>query len=222
VVSSRTRKSFHLLVGAMLTIGTSVIGNFLTAALTDQQSLLSTLGWGAAGIIVTFFYLRWQLRSGEESPEAIKEQVSQLHSELRSQVQSRSYGTRSKLIAAPLKELDLDITPRLGWVRDPRLTEPEPLSERKTDIVAHGEEGIEFRLEEFRVPKDSTVADRTIGELRIGERTGAIVFAFRTRDGKFDTTPSANDRLRAGDTLIVLGSREQITRLEALMHGARG
>jgi K+/H+ antiporter YhaU regulatory subunit KhtT len=72
------------------------------------------------------------------------------------------------------------------------------------------------------VPKDSTVADRTIGELRIGERTGAIVLAFRTRDGKFDTTPSANDRLRAGDTLIVLGSREQITRLEALMHGARG
>jgi voltage-gated potassium channel len=90
------------------------------------------------------------------------------------------------------------------------------------DIVTHGEEGIEFRLEEFRVPKDSTVADRTIGELRIGERTGAIVLAFRTRDGKFDTTPSANDRLRAGDTLIVLGSREQITRLEALMHGARG
>jgi voltage-gated potassium channel len=90
------------------------------------------------------------------------------------------------------------------------------------DIVTHGEEGIEFRLEEFRVPKDPTVADHTIGELRIGERTGAIVLAIRTRDGKFDTTPSANDRLQAGDTLIVLGSREQITRLEALMHGDRG
>ena len=89
------------------------------------------------------------------------------------------------------------------------------------DIVTHGEEGIEFRLEEFRVPKDSAVADYTIGELRIGERTGAIVLAIRTRDGKFDTTPSANDRLQAGDTLIVLGSREQITRLEALMHGDR-
>ena len=89
------------------------------------------------------------------------------------------------------------------------------------DIVTHGEEGIEFRLEEFRVPKDPTVADHTIGELRIGERTGAIVLAIRTSDGKFDTTPSANDRLQAGDTLIALGSREQITRLEALMHGDR-
>src|SRR5918994_1621038 len=99
------------------------------------------------------------------------------------------------------------------------------LSARKINpslhIVTHGEEGIEFRLEEFRVPKDSAVADYTIGELRIGERTGAIVLAIRTRDGKFDTTPSANDRLQAGDTLIVLGSREQITRLEALMHGDR-
>ena len=56
----------------------------------------------------SFFFLRWQSRSGEESPEAIKARVSQLRSELRSQVQNRSYGARSKLITAPLKELDLD------------------------------------------------------------------------------------------------------------------
>jgi voltage-gated potassium channel len=87
------------------------------------------------------------------------------------------------------------------------------------DIVTHGEEGIEFRLEEFRVPKDSTVAEHTIGELRIGERTGAMILAIRTRDGKFDTTPSADDRLEAEVTLIVLGNREQIMRFEALMRG---
>ena len=89
------------------------------------------------------------------------------------------------------------------------------------DIVTHGEEGIEFRLEEFGVPKDSSIAERTIGELRVGERTGTIVLAIRTKDGKFDTTPSARDRLHAGDTLIVLGGREQITRFEALMRGDR-
>jgi len=113
-----------------------IIGALLTKALTDQWSLWAIVGCAAAGIIVTFLFLRWQARSGEESPEAIKEQVSQLQSELRSQVQSRSYGARSKLIAAPLKELDLDITPRVGWVRDPRLTKPEPLSEETADIVA--------------------------------------------------------------------------------------
>ena len=55
---------------------------------------------------------------------------------MRAQVQSRSYGARRNLIEAPLKELDLDITPRVGWVRDPRLTEPETLSEKNTGIVA--------------------------------------------------------------------------------------
>jgi hypothetical protein len=136
MVSGRTRRTFHLLVGAMLTIGISVIGGRLTPTQTAEQSWWATLGWAVAGLIVTFFYLRWQLRSQEESPEAIEERVSQLHSELRSQVQSRSYGARRNLIEAPLKELDLDIAPRVGWVRDPRLTEPETLSEENTGIVA--------------------------------------------------------------------------------------
>ncbi len=58
-----------------------------------------------------------------------------------------------------------------------------------------------------------------LGELRIGERTGAMILAVRSEEGGFDITPSAGDRLRAGDTLIVLGTREQITRLEGLMRG---
>lgn len=88
-------------------MGTSVVGAFLPKLLTGEQSLFSmtSLGVLGAGIILTFLYARYQVRSGEESPEAIKEQVDQLHSELRSQVQSRSYGARSRLIAAPLKEL---------------------------------------------------------------------------------------------------------------------
>jgi voltage-gated potassium channel len=90
----------------------------------------------------------------------------------------------------------------------------QPLVVDFLDVVTRGEKGIEFRLEEFFVPEHSS-----IGELKIGERTGAIVLAIRTTEGNFDTTPSADDRLRAGDTLIVLGSRGQIERLEQLMRG---
>jgi voltage-gated potassium channel len=95
----------------------------------------------------------------------------------------------------------------------------QPLVVDFLDVVTRGEKGIEFRLEEFSVPEDSTIAEHTIGELKIGERTGAIVLAIRTTEGNFDTTPSAGDRLHAGDTLIVLGSRGQIERLEQLMRG---
>jgi voltage-gated potassium channel len=87
------------------------------------------------------------------------------------------------------------------------------------DIVTRGEKGIEFRLEEFRVPENSFIADQTIGELRIGERTGAIILAIRHKEGRFDTTPSADDRIRAGDTLIILGTREQVARLDKLVRG---
>jgi len=87
-----------------------------------------------------------QARSLEESPEAIKERVSQLEPELRKQVQARSYGTRRNLIEAPLRELELDITPRLGWVRDPRLLEPEPLSEKIADDIVAAFESSKRRL----------------------------------------------------------------------------
>jgi voltage-gated potassium channel len=95
----------------------------------------------------------------------------------------------------------------------------QPLVVDFLDIVTRGERGIEFRLEEFDVPEDSFIAGHTIGELGIGEKTGAMILATRNKEGTFDTTPSANDRLRAGDTLIVLGAREQIARLELLMGG---
>jgi hypothetical protein len=127
------------LVSAALTIIGSVIAFKLTQELGGSPSLPIVGVWMAAGIIVTYLLSRLQARSQEVSPEVIKERVSQLEPELRKQVQARSYGARRQLIEAPLRELDLDITPRLGWVRDHRLIEPEPLSERKgsvDDIVA--------------------------------------------------------------------------------------
>ena len=137
MVGRSTHRWVHFMVGAALTVGTLIIGSLLTAPLHAQQSWLIRAALVVAAIIVFTLYLRWQARSQEESPEAIKERVSQLQSELRKQVQARSYGTRRNLIEAPLRELDLDITPRLGWVRDPRLIEPEPLSKRiAADIVA--------------------------------------------------------------------------------------
>ena len=95
----------------------------------------------------------------------------------------------------------------------------QPLVVDFLDIVTRGEEGIEFRLEEFNVPEDSFITDNTIGELRIAERTGAMILATRHREGSFDTTPSASDRISGGDTLIVLGTREQVVRLERLIRG---
>jgi voltage-gated potassium channel len=95
----------------------------------------------------------------------------------------------------------------------------QPLIVDFLDIVTRGEKGIEFRLEEFGVPKQSYMANHTIGQLQIGEKTGAMILAIRTSEGKFDTTPSAQHTIHPGDTLIVLGTSGQVDRLEALMRG---
>ena len=95
----------------------------------------------------------------------------------------------------------------------------QPLVVDFLDVVTRGEKGMELRLVEFSVPEDSPIAGHTIGELKSGESTRAIVLAVRTTEGNFDTTPQDDERLRANDTLIVLGSRGEIERLEQLMDG---
>jgi len=146
VLGDNKRRAFHLLVLAILTVSTLVLGPFLTSSLTGPQSWWSRGAWIVAGIIVYFLYLWWQARSQAGSLDAIKERVRQLDPELRKQVQVRSYGARRNLIEAPLRELDLDITPRLGWVRDPRLLEPEPLSEGIADDIVAAFESSKRRL----------------------------------------------------------------------------
>ena len=143
-----TPRSVHLMVGVALTLGSALVGELIAnAVMTDPHyKWWSRLALIAMGILVTFLYLRWQLRSQEGSPEAIKERVDQLEPELRSQVQIRSYGARSKLIEAPLKELELDMTPLVGLVRDPRLTEPEFMSEETADDIVAAFEFSKRRL----------------------------------------------------------------------------
>src|SRR5918994_366593 len=147
MVGKNTRRVIPL-VSATLTILGSVIAFKLTQSLSNSNSLgiVGVGAWMAAGIIVTYLLSRVQARSQEQSPEAIKERVSQLEPELRKQVQARSYGARRQLIEAPLRELDLDITPRLGWVRDPRLVEPEPVSGKIADDIVAAFESSKRRM----------------------------------------------------------------------------
>lgn len=83
------------------------------------------------------------------------------------------------------------------------------------DVVTRGEKGIEFRLEEFSVPEASNITEHTIGELKGEDGRHSTRYPHSRGQIRHD----AGDRLRAGDTLIVLGSRGQIERLERLMRG---
>ena len=83
------------------------------------------------------------------------------------------------------------------------------------DIVSsHG--GPDMRFEEIEVTASCAQAGRSIRELRVRRGTGALIVALRKGDGSFDTTPDPDARLEIGDVMIVVGTAEELRRVEEL------
>ena len=76
--------------------------------------------------------------------------------------------------------------------------------------------GADLRFEEIEVTEASGQGGRTIRELDIRNRTGALIVALRKRDGTFDTTPTPEALLDVEDVLIAAGTEEELRALEQL------
>lgn len=90
--------------------------------------------------------------------------------------------------------------------------------------VATLDDGVEVWVEELVLHEESTLLGRTVGEIDVRRRFGVTLVALRhyfpAEDGESErvstTIPDANTYLQAGDELIVLGTRESLTELEAV------
>jgi voltage-gated potassium channel len=76
--------------------------------------------------------------------------------------------------------------------------------------------GADLRFEEIEVTEACGQGGRTIRDLDIRNRTGALIVAVRKRDGTFDTTPTPEAMLDVGDVLIAAGTEEELRALEQL------
>lgn len=76
--------------------------------------------------------------------------------------------------------------------------------------------GVEYMLEEVPVSGDGSLAGHTLREAGIRERFGCTVLAIR-RAGEpgLDTHPDAQTPLAAGDTIVVMGSESDVTRMRS-------
>ncbi len=63
-----------------------------------------------------------------------------------------------------------------------------------------------------RVPRDSILVGKTLGESRIGQSTGLIILALM-REGRSDTLPGRQTVLRGGDGILVQGRVDQFREL---------
>jgi voltage-gated potassium channel len=83
------------------------------------------------------------------------------------------------------------------------------------DVVTQSE-GIEFRIDAVTVGERSELAGHSIRDSHLYDRTGVFVLAIRRSGEPIRTGPTANDVLLAGDELVVLGTQEHCSALEAL------
>jgi len=74
---------------------------------------------------------------------------------------------------------------------------------------------LELQIEETRVAASSPLAGGTLDASRISAELGVIVLAVRTRDGRMVVNPPLDTRLEADDTLVALGNRDQLDKLDA-------
>jgi len=74
-------------------------------------------------------------------------------------------------------------------------------------------------LEEVVISPASVLAGKKLSEAKIPEQTGLIVLALKRKDNaKFKFNPRSNEVIREGDTMVVLGTGEQVDMLETLVN----
>jgi voltage-gated potassium channel len=80
------------------------------------------------------------------------------------------------------------------------------------DVVSRGQ-GLEMKLEQILLQEGDPYVGVTIGDAHIRSATGVYVLAVRSADGSVNQNPAPETTLRAGDTLVVLGSEDQLRAL---------
>lgn len=97
----------------------------------------------------------------------------------------------------------------------------DALSEQEDFTFSPLEEKQEYRLEErllsVRLPEDSTLVGKTLTESRLGDAFGLGVLGIIRQD-KTHLMPDPDERLEAGDTLLVKGKQDDLLTVEGLQN----
>lgn len=127
---------------------------------------------------------------------------------------------RSSSVASEAKILrsgaDRVLTPNVIGGRRMASMVLDPVVTDYLDVVMHGDR-LEYKLESLVVAKDGRLEGRSIREARVRTETGAYILAVLPSGGTLDTDPAADTVLRAGDSLIVLGTSAQLETLARLL-----
>ncbi len=125
---------------------------------------------------------------------------------------SASVSSEAKILRAGA---DRVVTPNVIGGRRMASSVIDPFVSDYLELVSHSE-GVEFRLDTFRVTEHSSLAGRSIREARVRDVTGAYIMAL-AHDGVTDSHPTAESVLRPGDHVVAFGTPAQLDALGALL-----
>jgi voltage-gated potassium channel len=74
---------------------------------------------------------------------------------------------------------------------------------------------LELEIANIEISEDSPYAGVTLKDSRLRQRFGVMVMAFQSPDGNVSFNPGPDDVITAGDSLIVIGRREQLEQFGA-------
>lgn len=83
-------------------------------------------------------------------------------------------------------------------------------------IIRHP--GPELQMENIAIEDGSTLAGQTVSELR--QCSDANILAINKKNGSMLANPSGEEKISAGDSLIIMGTRDQLSSLESICGGA--
>ncbi|MPW27256.1 potassium channel protein [Alkalibaculum sp. M08DMB] len=81
------------------------------------------------------------------------------------------------------------------------------------DLITHAGDVI-LDLEDVIICDNSTIVNKTLGEVKIPEKTGLIILAIKKcNSDNLVFNPSFDEILKIGDTMVVLGTENQVNKL---------
>ena len=87
------------------------------------------------------------------------------------------------------------------------------------DFAVHSED-MSLEMGELLVSKGSSLNGVTLIDSEIRQKTDVIIVAIRKKDGKMEFNPSSQTRIESGDTLISLGTSDDLNNLATILSKA--
>lgn len=83
-----------------------------------------------------------------------------------------------------------------------------------TNLLDYIDLSDDFSIREINAP--GFVVDKTLAELKLPSKLGINVIAIKTDPENINITPGANDVIKSGNVLVVVGENRQLDRLERM------